>query len=286
MEIPTTSSRIITLLTDFGTEDYFVGAIKGVILTRSPKSVLVDITHAIPPQNVQAAAFTLSAAYPYFPAGSIHLAIVDPGVGSDRRPILIEAAPHLFVGPDNGLFTLVLEHVPTARIRHLTNTAYFLPNPSLTFHGRDIFAPVAAALAEGVSPADLGPTIQDFVRFETMQCKSAEDGSLVGSIMHIDHFGNCVTNLPWDKLLALSATKSFRLQVKEFQIRTLARYYSEASVRPGEPFLICGSAGFLEISVQSSSAARALNIKVGDPIMVIWEGGAAQNSGVAPAWQL
>ena len=282
MEIQTTSRRIITLLTDFGTEDYFVGAIKGVILTRSPKAVLVDITHAIPPQNVRAAAFTLSAAYPYFPAGSIHLAIVDPGVGSDRRPILIEAAAHLFVGPDNGLFTLVLEQVPTARIRHLTNTAYFLPNPSFTFHGRDIFAPVAAALAAGVSPEDLGPPIQDLVRLETMQCKSAEDGSLAGSIMHIDRFGNCVTNLPWDRWLALSATKSFRLQVKEFQIRKLARNYSEAS-RPGEPFLICGSAGFLEISVQSSSAARELNIKVGDPIVVIWESGAAQNSGVAPS---
>jgi S-adenosylmethionine hydrolase len=281
MEIQTTSRRIITLLTDFGTEDYFVGAIKGVILTRSPKAVLVDITHAIPPQNVRAAAFTLSAAYPYFPAGSIHLAIVDPGVGSDRRPILIEAAAHLFVGPDNGLFTLVLEQVPTARIRHLTNTAYFLPNPSFTFHGRDIFAPVAAALAAGVSPEDFGPPIQDLVRLETMQCKSAEDGSLAGSIMHIDRFGNCVTNLPWDRWLALSATKSFRLQVKEFQIRKLARNYSEAS-RPGEPFLICGSAGFLEISVQSSSAARELNIKVGDPIVVIWESGAAQNSGVAP----
>jgi S-adenosyl-L-methionine hydrolase (adenosine-forming) len=286
MEIQSTSRRIITLLTDFGTEDYFVGAIKGVILTRSPKAILVDITHAIPPQNVRAAAFTLSAAYPYFPAGSIHLAIVDPGVGSDRRPILIEAAAHLFVGPDNGLFTLVLEQVPTARIRHLTNTAYFLPNPSFTFHGRDIFAPVAAALAAGVSPEDLGPPIQDLVRLETMQCKSAEDGSLAGSIMHIDRFGNCVTNLPWDRWLALSATKSFRLQVKEFQIRKLARYYSEASVRPGEPFLICGSAGFLEISVQSSSAARELNIKVGDPIVVIWESGAAQNSGVAPGRQL
>src|SRR6202011_5574059 len=139
---------------------------KVVILTRSPKSTLVDITHTIPPRDVRAAAFTLSRAYPYFPAGSIHLAVVDPGVGSDRRPVLIEAAAHLFVGPDNGLFSLVLEQVPGARIRHLTNTGYFLPNPSSTFHGRDIFAPVAAALAQAISPEEFGPVIQDPVRFE------------------------------------------------------------------------------------------------------------------------
>src|ERR1700688_4937195 len=123
-------TRIITLLTDFGTEDYFVAAMKGVILTRSPNSVLVDITHAIPPQDVRAAAFTLTAAYPNFPAGSIHLAVVDPGVGSDRRPVLLEEGAHFFVGPDNGLFSLILEQVPDARIRHLTNTSYLLPHRS------------------------------------------------------------------------------------------------------------------------------------------------------------
>jgi S-adenosylmethionine hydrolase len=265
-------NRIITLLTDFGTEDYFVGAMKGVILTRSPKSVLIDIAHGIPPQDVQAAAFTLSAAYSYFPTGSIHLAVVDPGVGSDRRPILVEAGAHLFVGPDNGLFTLLLAQIPTARIRHLTNSAYFLPNPSSTFHGRDIFAPVAAALAEGVPPGAFGPTIQDIVRFETMQYRSMPDGTLAGRIMHIDHFGNCVTNFPADRLLSLSGTRSFCLEVKESQIRNLMGSYSEAATQPGAPFLICGSAGFLEISVQSSSAARELNIRVGEPVRLRWEG--------------
>jgi S-adenosyl-L-methionine hydrolase (adenosine-forming) len=265
------STRIITLLTDFGTEDYFVGAMKGVILTRSTKSVLVDITHTIAPQDVEAAAFTLNAAYRYFPAGSIHLAVVDPGVGSERRAVLVESAGHLFVGPDNGLFTLVLDQAPTARIRHLTNAAYFLPNPSSTFHGRDIFAPVAAALAEGVPPEDLGPTIQDPVRSAITRCESMADGTLAGKIMHIDHFGNCVTNLLSDRLLPLSATRSFCLRVKEFKIRKLARSYSEGVAQPGMPFLICGSAGFLEISVQSSSAARELRIKVGEPVLLVWE---------------
>jgi len=267
------SRRIITLLTDFGSEDYFVGAMKGVILTRSPKSVLVDITHAIPPQDVRAAAFTLSGAYSYFPVGSIHLAVVDPGVGSHRRPILIEAAAHLFVGPDNGLFNLVLEQVPTARIRHLTNTAYFLPNPSSTFHGRDIFAPVAAALAEGILPEDLGPTIQDPVRFEMMRYETMADGALIGRIIHVDHFGNCVTNLPSSRLLPLPAARPFYFRVKEFQIRKLAVSYAEGASQPDMPLLVCGSAGFLEISLPSTSAARVLGISAGEPVRLVWEDG-------------
>ena len=127
------SPRIITLLTDFGTEDYFVGAMKGVILTRSPGTVIVDITHGIPLQDVRAGAFILSAVYYNFPAGSIHLAVVDPGVGSDRRPVLVEAADYLFVGPDNGLFSIVLDRVPGAKVRHLTNTNYFLPDREFNF---------------------------------------------------------------------------------------------------------------------------------------------------------
>jgi S-adenosylmethionine hydrolase len=269
-ELRVVSIRIITLLSDFGTQDYFVGAMKGVILTRSPKSVLVDITHAIPPQAIRAAAFALSVAYRNFPDGSIHLAVVDPGVGSDRRPILIEAGAHLFVGPDNGLFSFVLEEVPDARIRHLTNSDYFLPNPSATFHGRDIFAPVAAALAEGVSPEDLGPTILDPIRFETVRCETLADGTLTGRIIHIDHFGNCVTNLPWDRLPPYSVARPFSLQVKEFQIRKLARSYREGATDPGTPFLIYGSAGFLEISVESISAARQLEIRVGEPVRLVW----------------
>jgi S-adenosyl-L-methionine hydrolase (adenosine-forming) len=263
------STRIITLLTDFGSEDYFVGALKGVILTRSPKSVLVDITHSIPPQDVRAAAFTLEGVYPYFPDGSIHLAIVDPGVGSGRRPVLVEAVSHLFVGPDNGLFTFVLKQGTAVCVRHLTNTAYFLPHRSSTFHGRDIFAPVAAALAEGVPPENFGPAIEDPVRLEVARSEPMADGSIAGRIIHIDHFGNCVTNLLCKQLLPQPTSPHFCLQVKEFQIRKLARSYEEGATHPGKPFLICGSAGMLEISIWSSSAARALNIKIGDPVLLI-----------------
>ncbi|HYY26846.1 MAG TPA: SAM-dependent chlorinase/fluorinase [Chthoniobacterales bacterium] len=260
------SKSVITLLTDFGTEDYFVGAMKGVILSRSPGSVLIDLTHSIPPHDIRAAAFTLNAAYSWFPAGSIHLAVVDPGVGSERRPVLLEAGTHLFVGPDNGIFTLVLDRWPAAQIRHLMNSAYFLPDPSTTFHGRDIFAPVAAALAEGVSPTEFGPTIEDPVRLESMQVEPASDGSFSGRIIHVDHFGNCVTNLPADLLPPSAADPDFVFQVKEFQIRTLARSYSEGTQEPSSPFLIRGSAGLLEVSLPCSSAVQALKINVGEPV--------------------
>ena len=263
------SHRIVTLLTDFGTEDYFVGAMKGVILTRSPGLVVVDITHAIPSQDVQAGAFTLSAAYSYFPVGSIHLAVVDPGVGSDRRPLLIEAAGHLFVGPDNGLFSMVLDQVPDAKVRQVTNADYFLPRSSSTFHGRDIFAPVAAALARGVAPDGLGPVIQDPIRFEFTKCEFLADGTVVGRVIHIDHFGNCVTNFVWRELQHLRALHPFRLRVKECEIRRLQRYYSEAAEQPDVPFAIVGSAGFLEISVRCSSAARELKIAVGDLVKLV-----------------
>jgi S-adenosylmethionine hydrolase len=261
--------RIITLLTDFGTEDYFVAAMKGVILTRSPGTLIVDITHAVPPQDIRAGAFLLNAVYPNFPVATIHLAVIDPGVGSDRRPVLIEAGDYLFVGPDNGLFSLVLDRVPGAQVRHLTNTDYFLADRSSTFHGRDIFAPVASALVQGVSPGELGPVIQDPVRAGFIECEFLPDGTIVGRIIHIDHFGNCVTSFDWKELRARLTTQPFALRVKEYEIRQLLRSYSEAVARPDAPFMIVGSAGFLEISVSCSSAARKLDVVVGEQVRLL-----------------
>jgi S-adenosylmethionine hydrolase len=260
---------IITILTDFGTEDYFAGTMKGVMLSRNPQAVLVDITHAIPPHDVRAGAFTLSACSPYFPPGSIHLAVVDPGVGSDRRPLVVEAEGHLFVGPDNGLFSIILDRDPAARVRHVTSSEYFLPARSSTFHGRDIFAPVCAALSLGVAPERFGPIVTDPVRFEFTQVEAAPDGTMLGSIIHVDHFGNCVTNFAWDQLREKSSGQSVRLQVKEFTIDRLVTHYGEASGQPLEPFLIAGSAGFLEISLWCSSAARQLNIAAGELVRLI-----------------
>jgi S-adenosyl-L-methionine hydrolase (adenosine-forming) len=264
------SNRVITLLTDFGTADYFVGAMKGVILTRSPRSILADIAHDIPSHDIQAAAFTLNGAYAWFPAGSIHLAVVDPGVGSDRRPILVQSGDHLFVGPDNGLFTLVLDRLPVAQARHITNSSYFLSEPSTTFHGRDIFAPVAAALAEGILPEEFGPIIHDPVRLGSMRFAPLPDGSLIGKIVHVDHFGNCVTNLPSHLFPTTAETRPFVLQGNGFEARTLARSYEEGALRAAQPFLIRGSAGLLEIAVPCSSAANAFGISVADPVRLIW----------------
>jgi S-adenosylmethionine hydrolase len=232
--------------------------------------VLVDITHEIPAHDIHSAAFTLNAAYAWFPSGSIHLAIVDPGVGSDRRPILLEAAGHLFLGPDNGLFSLVSDHVPSTQIRHLTNSAYFQPELSTTFHGRDVFAPVAASLANGISPEKFGPIIDDPVRLQPMRFESLPDGSLRGKILHIDHFGNCVTNLPSHLFPTPSETRPFVLQVKECTVETLERCYTAGALHPSRPFLIRGSAGFLEISLSSGSAERAFGISVADPVRLVW----------------
>jgi len=262
-------SGIVTLLTDFGSADYFVGAMKGVILARSPSATIVDITHSVPPHDIRTAAFILNCAYSYFPAGSIHLAVVDPGVGSDRRPIVVETSDYLFVGPDNGLFSMILERVHEAQVRQVTNSEYFLPNLSSTFHGRDLFAPVAAALASGLSPETLGPIVSDPIRLGLTQNRLTTEGAIVGSIIHVDHFGNCVTSFESNQLPALSAGQRFCLSVKGINIRQLRKHYAEPGATDDEPFLVAGSAGYLEISLSCSSAAKELKITVGEPLRLV-----------------
>ena len=190
---------VITLLTDFGTADYFVGAVKGAILSVNPAAVITDVTHEIPPQDIEAAAFTMLAAYPAFPPETIHVAVVDPGVGSTRRPIIVKAGRSLFVGPDNGLFTYIYDREPSHQTFHITAEKYFRPSPSTTFHGRDIFAPVAAALSKGVKPEAFGPVIADEVRLaNSLTPKVLATGRVEARIIHIDRFGNCITNITRD----------------------------------------------------------------------------------------
>jgi S-adenosylmethionine hydrolase len=241
------------LLTDFGTADYFVGALKGAILSVNPVAVIADITHEVPPQDVAAGAFTLLAAYKTFPEGTIHVAVVDPGVGSTRRPIIVSANEQFFVGPDNGIFTYIYDRESSHRSFHVTSDRYFRPSPSSTFHGRDIFAPVAAALSTGVAVEDFGVEIDDEVRLPSL------DNPL--RIIHIDRFGNCVTNITRDRL---GAEKSIVINgriISEFR-----KFYDESSAT--EVFAIWGSAGFLEISVNGGSAAKELSAKRGDEIVV------------------
>jgi S-adenosyl-L-methionine hydrolase (adenosine-forming) len=246
-------SKIIALLTDFGTRDYFVGAVKGAALAVNPNAKIVDISHEIEPQNIVAASFTLRACYKNFPHGTIFVAVVDPGVGSERRAILVETADYFFVAPDNGLLSFVFDEAENSSVFELTNKKYFAENISATFHGRDVFAPVAAHLSNGVKPMEFGAEIADFVRFDEDKT-SAE-------VIHIDRFGNLITNLRREDL-----PEKFALEIGGKRIERLQNFYAEAE--DGEVFMIAGSAGFLEIAAFRDSARDLLNAEIGQKIAV------------------
>ena len=242
--------RAITLLTDFGTADYFVGAMKGAILSINPDAAIVDLTHEIPAQDVAAGAFTLLAAYDTFPQGTIHVAVVDPGVGSSRRPIVVGAADQFFVGPDNGIFTHVFDRHSQFEAFHITATNYVRHPVSNTFHGRDIFAPVAAALSTGIDLSSLGTRISDPIRLP---------GIHGFQVIHVDRFGNLVTNIRRDDF-----REGTRLSVNGKVIAAVRRFFGQGET--DEAFAIWGSAGFLEIAVNGRSAADFLGVKRGDKI--------------------
>jgi S-adenosyl-L-methionine hydrolase (adenosine-forming) len=248
--------RAITLLTDFGTADYFVGAMKGAILSVNPHAAIVDITHEIPAQDVAAGAFTLLAAYDTFPPGTIHVAVVDPGVGSSRRPIVVNTGDHLFVGPDNGLFTYLYDRHPQFEAFHITATNHFRHPVGTTFHGRDIFAPVAAALSNGIAVSSLGPQITDPVSLPVLLKPDGPNARII----HIDRFGNLITNITRNMLPPEAEAKA-RLIIQDKTIRSFRNYFADGP--EGELFAIWGSAGFLEIAVNHGSAAELLNVSRG-----------------------
>ena len=259
---------LITLLTDFGTADYFVGAMKGVILTINRHARIVDITHDIPAQDIQAGAFTLLGAYQTFPAQTVHVAVVDPGVGSNRRPILVSGGGQFFVGPDNGLFSYIYEREPDARVFHLTNEKYFRPTVSATFHGRDVFAPVAGALSIGIPPEELGDEITDYVRLTQLTPKLLPGEIIEAAIIHIDRFGNCITNLTPDLLTEAMIEAGATLTINGRKITSFRRCFTEGKDASGELFAIWGSAGYLEIAAPCASAAHLLGAKRGQIITV------------------
>jgi S-adenosylmethionine hydrolase len=260
---------LITLLTDFGTVDYYVGAMKGVILSRNHDARIIDIAHDIPPQDIQAGAFTLLGAYSTFPAGTIHVAVVDPGVGSERRPILVSAGGQFFIGPDNGLFSYVYEREPEKKVLHLKNEKYFRSPRSSTFHGRDVFAPVAGALSSGVPVEQFGEEITDYVRLSHLAPELQSGQIIEASIIHIDSFGNCVTNLTPGDLDASMLSAGASLEVNGRKITSLRRFYGEATATPDELFLIEGSAGYLEIAANCANAAQLLRASRGQKIKVV-----------------
>lgn len=255
---------VITLLTDFGTADYFVAAVKGVILTSNPLTPIVDITHEIPPQDVEAGAFTLLTCYRDFPDGTIHVAVVDPGVGSARRALVAKAGSQYFVGPDNGLFSYVFDREEKHKTFAVTKSKYFREAVSTTFHGRDVFAPVAAALADGVKPSKFGPRIEDAVRLAPLAPTKRDDGAWEGRIIHVDRFGNCVTNFTRADLPEAGGKQ---LLVKQREITAFRQFYADDDGSENPIFAIWGSAGFLEISVNGGSAAQLLDVKRGELII-------------------
>nr|HID14667.1 hypothetical protein [Anaerolineae bacterium] len=274
---------LVTLTTDFGTADGYVGTMKGVILGITPDARLVDISHEIAPQNVRQAAYVLYTACPFFPPHTVHLVVVDPGVGSARRPIALRTPAGYFVGPDNGVFSYVMAREPVEALVELRNPCYRLAEVSHTFHGRDVFAPAAAHLAAGVPIAALGPPVLDPVTFSPPRLEIALDG-VTGEVLHADHFGNVITSigkLVWsgDELSLEPAFQEaggggrVRFEASEATIVVAGReitgvHHTYAEVGHGKVLALVGSEGHLEIAVREGSAARKLGLRPGDAVVL------------------
>ncbi len=255
-------SRVITLTTDFGTRDAYVAAMKGVILTITPKARLVDVTHEVPPQDVREGAYILDTASRYFPEGSIHVGVVDPGVGTARRAVVLRTERALYVAPDNGLLTPVLQREFPLEVISLDNPTYWRQEVSHTFHGRDVFAPVAAYLARGVPLPAMGTPIsaRDLVILEWPQARRVAADRVEGMVVHTDRFGNIVTNIPATLLEGAEGLWTF--EVAGQQVRGLKSAYADVPV--GTPLALIGSNGTLEFSIRDGNAARAWNVRAGE----------------------
>jgi S-adenosylmethionine hydrolase len=254
---------IITLLTDFGLADHYVAAMKGVILGICPEARLVDISHEIKAFGIDDAAFTLGQAYPCFPKGTIHLVVVDPGVGSARRPLLAEADGHRFVGPDNGVLTIPMDRDPKCLVREITAERYFRQPVSNTFHGRDIFAPVAAHSAAGAGAAKFGRRISDAARLDFSAPVAAGSGRWSGKILRVDRYGNLVTNFDRETFGEIE-TERFEVRIGRRKVLRYAGSYTEAPA--GLPAVVRGSGGYYEVSINQGDAARELQAKRGDTV--------------------
>ena len=254
------ANGMLTLSTDFGYQDAYVPAMKGVILSRFPEVRLVDLSHEIPAQSILGGALFLADAMPFFPAGTVHLVVVDPGVGSERKAIVAQANDQLFVCPDNGLLSLLFEEHPLQTVREITNPEIMRPEISNTFHGRDIFAPVAARLAQGMPLETLGPELQQVVMLEIHQPVS--EGDLIqGEVIYIDHFGNCITNIHQDILQDKTA---YRVQFAATTITDISMHYAAAPLE--EVLALFGSSGRLELAVRDGNAAEEFEIRLGAPV--------------------
>jgi S-adenosylmethionine hydrolase len=270
---------IVTLTTDFGLNDHFVGTVKGAILNITPEAEIVDICHSVQAFDILDAALTLAQAYPYFPTRTVHVVVVDPGVGSARRPILASSDQFSFVAPDNGVLSLMYAREERLTVRHIVSEHYFLQPLSNTFHGRDIFAPVAAYLAKGVEHEKFGDEISDFVRFNAPKPKATDANTIRGVVLKVDRFGNLITNVTPNDAPALFQPQpgSFKIVVGKREITAIHANYAQGG--PGEVFGILGSMGYLEIAANRAAAAQLTGAGKGSEVNVVLEGAVAAGNG-------
>lgn len=273
------SQRIVTLTTDFGITDHFVGSMKGVICNINPSAQIVDICNSVNSYDLLDGALTIAQAYHYYPANTIHVLVVDPGVGTARRPILVNTGKYFFVAPDNGIMSLIYEREERSSVRHITSEHYFIQPVSNTFHGRDIFAAVAGYLSKGVEPQKFGEEITDYVRFAAPKPKPVNDKLIKGVIIKVDKFGNLITNFSAHDVppLLTDNPPPFKIMVGKSEITKLRTAYAQGA--PGEVFGIMGSMGYLEIATNRGSAARSVGAEKGNEVAVAFGAEAQANAG-------
>jgi S-adenosylmethionine hydrolase len=266
-----TENQIITLTTDFGYRDPFAGVVRGVILSINPHAIIIDLTHGIRPHDISEAAFVMGINYRYFPKGSIHMAVVDPGVGSKRRPIIVSVDGHYFIGPDNGIFSYLFHmNHEVFTVVHITAGHYFLSSHSPTFQGRDVFAPVAAWFSKGVDISKFGEPITDYEKIPLALPAMTPEGAIQGEVMLIDGFGNAITNITKadiDKVLALSPEGHIKPVIKGIGA-AFKQYYSEAET--GKFCVLINSSGYLEFFINRGNAAVEYGISPGEKVKVIF----------------
>jgi len=250
---------VITLTTDFGRRDPWVGAVKGVILSINPEATIVDVSHGVSPQKIIEGAFILSRACSYYPEGTIHVAVVDPGVGTERRPVLIETERYFFIGPDNGLFTRVVSSEKVKQVIELDNSDYFLTQVSATFHARDVFAPVAAHLSRGVKPSELGTVMEEPLMLDLPKPEVSSA---------TDSFGNLISNIAEADISTMLERGEIDIDIRWRTIHGLVESYIEGGLgrNVGNAVALIGSSGFLEIAAYKDNAAAALGVSVGEKV--------------------
>jgi len=259
---------VITLTTDFGYKDPFVGIMKGVILSINPSAMVVDITHDISPHNICEASFVIAESFSYFPHRTIHVVVVDPGVGSIRRPLLIVSGYHYFIGPDNGIFSRIYNSAEGLQVINITSEHYFLPERGKTFHGRDIFAPAAAWLSRGLKINNFGDPVSNYVTLPIPETKRLRENMLVGEVIYVDRFGNLITNISSSEIESLTQNNSaveIKVSIRDKEA-PFKKHYAEASNK--EISCLINSFGLLELFVKEGSASSAFGISVGEKVSV------------------